>query len=293
MRTNGRTNGRKHGGVRAFLRSPFLVGVSLVAVLAGLSWLAGESLTSSIGQLLIAPAEARKARMGPEPMVRPPVSVFKAPAFVATPIPGLGVRPPAAAYRAAAIGPPRLEPAVLPPAKALPPKHRGPGFQPAKRAKGKGLRDTIKAGAREPPVASDAPMRRAASDFKGEGRAPVPLMATQVARRYAVFNRALEKLSKRSRRLKKDTTTASLPAEKKRDNAVADAGGAKQKRRLGGRLVGELLPPIGSFNANEVLALNLTAEELGKVRNAGYEPIANIELPEFGLTITRLKTPGV
>ena len=52
-----------------------------------------------------------------------------------------------------------------------------------------------------------------------------------------------------------------------------------------------MLPPIGSFRPNEVLAINLGAEGLAKVRAGNYEPVGTIELPEFGLTITRLKLP--
>ncbi len=55
--------------------------------------------------------------------------------------------------------------------------------------------------------------------------------------------------------------------------------------------MGELLPPIGSFRPNEVLAINLGAEGLAKVRAGNYKLVGKIELPEFGLTITRLAPP--
>jgi hypothetical protein len=54
---------------------------------------------------------------------------------------------------------------------------------------------------------------------------------------------------------------------------------------------GELLPPVGSFRSNEVLAINLSADGLNKARAGSYEVADRIDLPEFGLTITRLRPP--
>jgi subtilase family protein len=55
--------------------------------------------------------------------------------------------------------------------------------------------------------------------------------------------------------------------------------------------MGELLPPIGSFRTNEVLAINLSADGLGRVRDGSYQVVERIELPDFGLTLTRLRPP--
>lgn len=111
-------------------------------------------------------------------------------------------------------------------------------------------------------------------------------------RRRITFHRMLRKLSKHRRRLRGDATPESPPARRKRGGAGTDTGGARGvARRLGGRPVARLLPPIGSFRSNEVLAINLSPEGLAKVRDGSYEPVGEIELPEFGLTITRLRTP--
>jgi hypothetical protein len=67
---------------------------------------------------------------------------------------------------------------------------------------------------------------------------------------------------------------------------------APRTRRLGGRpFLGEMLPSVGSFRSNEVLAINLSAEDLGKAREGRYELVERIDLPELGLTISRLRTP--
>jgi hypothetical protein len=55
--------------------------------------------------------------------------------------------------------------------------------------------------------------------------------------------------------------------------------------------MGELLPPVGSFRSNEVLAINLSTEGLGKVRDGSYQVVEHIELPDFGLTLTRIRPP--
>src|SRR5262245_7863340 len=143
-----RTVGRTRCYVRVLLRSPRLVGISVIAILVGLSRLGGESWTSAIDQLVISPAEARKARTALEPKLRPTADVFDAPAFGLPLIAGPSVGP------SAALRPSRLEPAM--PAKVAPPKPRVTGLQPAKKARGRGLADTAKLPAREPAVGADA-----------------------------------------------------------------------------------------------------------------------------------------
>jgi hypothetical protein len=54
----------------------------------------------------------------------------------------------------------------------------------------------------------------------------------------------------------------------------------------------ELLPPVGTFRPNEVLAVNLSADALAKVRAGDYEVVEHIALPELGLTLTRLRPPA-
>ena len=81
---------------------------------------------------------------------------------------------------------------------------------------------------------------------------------------------------------------------KKDDNgADNDSGTAKQAGRgLGGRVVGALLPPAGSFRPNEVLAINLDLVSLAKAKQQNYEVIGHLPLPELGFTATRLRTPS-
>jgi hypothetical protein len=118
--------------------------------------------------------------------------------------------------------------------------------------------------------------------------------AQAAARAHTPFNRLVEKLSSRSRQAPQPAKPAATPqAGKPRENPVAAAGGAKAAvRRLGGRpSMGELLPPVGSFRTNEVLAINLSPEGLGQVRDGSYQVVERIELPDFGLALTRLRPP--
>jgi subtilisin family serine protease len=62
--------------------------------------------------------------------------------------------------------------------------------------------------------------------------------------------------------------------------------------RLGGRTVGELLPPIGTFKAREVLAVNLTADGLAKARADDFQVTGQTELPGLGITLTHLLPPA-
>jgi hypothetical protein len=82
------------------------------------------------------------------------------------------------------------------------------------------------------------------------------------------------------------------PAAKLRPRAVSSGAGAKSPRRpLGGRWIGELLPPIGTFRPREVLGINLSAAALAKAREAKYELVERVELPELGVVIDRLRPP--
>ena len=124
--------------------------------------------------------------------------------------------------------------------------------------------------------------------------APVQSQVLPAARAHTPFNRLVEKLSNRSRQAPQAPKPAAAPpAAKPRESPAAGAGGAKAAlRRLGGRPpMGELLPPVGSFRSNEVLAINLSTEGLGRVRDESYQVVERIELPDFGLTLTRLRPP--
>jgi subtilisin family serine protease len=74
----------------------------------------------------------------------------------------------------------------------------------------------------------------------------------------------------------------------------AEAGSRRQKAARGpqrGRPIAGLLPPIGSFRQNEVLAIDLGSESLAKVRAGNYRVLDRIELPELGMSVTRLAPP--
>jgi hypothetical protein len=73
-----------------------------------------------------------------------------------------------------------------------------------------------------------------------------------------------------------------------------DGEGDKQAARPGlGRSAGGMLPlaPTGSFRPNEVLAINLTPAGLKAARARNYKLIELVDLPRFGLKISRLEPP--
>jgi hypothetical protein len=70
-------------------------------------------------------------------------------------------------------------------------------------------------------------------------------------------------------------------------------GSLKQAGRpLGGRVVGELLPEPGTFQTNEVLAINISPSRLQKAVERQFKIIDKIELPALGVSVTRLETPA-
>jgi hypothetical protein len=107
------------------------------------------------------------------------------------------------------------------------------------------------------------------------------------AKAHISFHRLAEKLAghPRHRYWRRDLATQP-PGAKQRERIAAVTA-----PRLGARPVAELLPPVGTFKANEVLAINLTAAGLDQVRADGYQVVEHIGLPEFGLSITRLNPP--
>jgi hypothetical protein len=102
----------------------------------------------------------------------------------------------------------------------------------------------------------------------------------------------LERLPKSAIQQRKDSGGKAPAATKKADGAGAGSSRRRSTRgRLGGRPLAGLLPPIGSFRPNEVLAINIGSEGLAKVREGNYKVLGRTELPELGLTITRLAPP--
>jgi hypothetical protein len=82
------------------------------------------------------------------------------------------------------------------------------------------------------------------------------------------------------------------PSAKPRARPGSSGTGFKTaSRRLGARWTGELLPPIGTFRPREVLGINLSAAALAKAREAKYEVVEHVELPELGIVIDRLRPP--
>jgi len=91
-----------------------------------------------------------------------------------------------------------------------------------------------------------------------------------------------------------DKDSAKSKAAKKEDNAD-DAGGAKQPGKgLGTRgSAGILLPPPGSFRPNEVLAYNLTKDDLVKIEQHKFKILDKFELRSLNFSVTRLETPNI
>jgi subtilisin family serine protease len=247
-----------------------------LAVLAALALAAplpssGDHWAGRIGRHVVAPAEARKAPMR-GPAVHPSSGSFKIPAFAPPP----AVRTLPSAVKAPTFAPPPTPGRIVrgPADTARTPTFKPPGESSGWQASveidksGRGLHEASKDGAR-PAAGEHRPPRHDATDVK----------------------RNVEKASKPAGPLRKEANE-DAPAAKPGDSAATGARhGKSAHRRLGARPVGELLPPIASFRPNEVLAINLGAEGLARVRGGNYEPVGRIELPEFGLTITRLKLP--
>jgi hypothetical protein len=84
------------------------------------------------------------------------------------------------------------------------------------------------------------------------------------------------------------------PQAPKRVGEIAPAARASpgKGRILGGRPApGALLPPIGSFKPNEVLAINLNETALQAAVRNSFTVVENTELPALGLKITQLIAP--
>jgi hypothetical protein len=134
------------------------------------------------------------------------------------------------------------------------------------------VRPTPLPGAPKTPQAERVPPSLAPAE--GAGRPHKPL------------RRFLEKLAQ-----SRPPQAPAAPPGAKPSQTAEKSKPATRSRRLGGRLAGELLPPVGTFKPQEVLAIDLTAEALAKVRAADFEVVGRTELPGLGLTLTRLVAP--
>jgi hypothetical protein len=275
-----RTGGRRRGIAQTLsrFRRSFTVaalataGVAVPLPSGGDHWMAGLS------RHLVPLAEARKAPKRSSAVLRPGLAL-KLPAFppLLRELPAL--RPPAAAFKAPAFAPlpkPRRT-AALPPGIL-----KGPAFKlPGERAGAQTSTNGTWTAAVE---RRDRPSWNPRTD----------LASSEPERRHPSLRKMLEKLSKPAARRK--APQAEAPPSKRDDGAETGPTGrttttGKTRRRLGSRPVGELLPPIGSFRPNEVLAINLGPEGLAKVRAGNYKLVGQIDLPELGLTVARLEPP--
>jgi subtilase family protein len=341
-----RMGARKRGFLQGQLCSKGFLGLSLLVFLVGLFHLdiAGRSLGSVIAEIVVPPADARRAsareqrsfdsglRHPPAPVTLPAfvpsgrVPAFaplpQAPAFVpATRVPASAPSP--QAFAPAVPAPTLRQPATAPAFGAVPYARPTPsadvgtarglftGSKPVREesrrgTEGKRQGDVPHRVARAPLADTrvsnggwDAMVRPTAGAPTGERLAPLHPLPLQnlvqpAARAHMPFHRLVEKLSNRSRQAPPPAKPSAAPPTTRPREAVTGSGdaGKSAARRLGARPpMGELLPQVGSFRSNEVLAVNLSAGGLGKVREGSYQVVERIDLPDFGLTLTRLRLP--
>jgi subtilase family protein len=288
--------------------------------------IAGRSVGSHIAQLAFPPADARRdfARRARafDSDLRHPSAPVQLPAFASS----ARVPPVAPPFAPLPTAPPAFRQPAAAPAFGAPPNVRPTAPSDLRKPSGffaaaKPVRQESRSGKSElrggdgpqrtvrPPLADtrmmhggwDTMVRPAAGVQLGAahrraGLRPFPLQARALpaaARPPLPFHRLVEKLSNRPRQAPQPSRTAALPATKPRQGHAAGADGAKPElRRLGARPpMGEMLPTVGTFRSNEVLAINLSAEGASKVRDGRYEVVERVELPDFGLTLTRLRVP--
>ena len=306
MRTGARGRGFWQGRLRS-VRLKALRGFLALALLVGLSRMEidGQSLGGTVGGLLITPVEAHKARSK-----RPRAfkgggraRAFQAPVFPPLPhghafapsLPTKSPPPPPQGLAFKPSFPPHALPfgAPLPSPVKLPPPGRKAGSakivgeivgkiaglpqkvlppQPPLGGWDVLVRPTPLPGAPKAPLAKQTPPSLAPAEGAG--------------RPHKSLRRFLQKLGQRRPR----QAPVAAPGAKPRQTAEKSTRGARP-RRLGGRLVGELLPPVGTFKPQEVLAINLTAEGLAKARAGDFEVVGQTDLPGLGLTLTHLVPP--
>jgi hypothetical protein len=272
----------ERGFVWALLRSKCLcrcvLGVSLLALLAGLSRLevSGQNVGSYLGRLLVPPANARKSharwsRMGETRQLPGQFPAFRQ--FMSR-------RGSARHWHAARRAEPGSEPEVFGVSRTfwrVSRSHHGTRrgdatprpFVHEPRVEGRW--DAVVR-----PTATAAEPRRTEASFRFHHRIPEKL-AGRLRPHRAPDRGPYRRLDK----------TAAVPSPVKRSAVRARPG----PHRLGARMIGELLPPVGSYRSDEVLAINLSTADLGRARDRGYRLVERIDLPGFGIAISRLKPP--
>ncbi len=227
------------------------------------------------------------------PAFRPPAAV---PAFGAAP----HARVPARVDARIPSGFQAVSRAIREEARGLRTGRRSDAIPPHRQARSPTADANVVHGTRVAHGGWDAIIRPATEQQSGADRliprhsTPHQARVHPAARAHMPFHRLVEKLSSRSGRAPQPVKPTPAPAAAKaRERPVAGAAAAEAAfRRLGGRPpMGELLPAVGSFRSNEVLAINLSAEGLGRVAGGSYQVVERIELPDFALTLTRLRPP--
>jgi hypothetical protein len=285
LRSKARIAGK---ALRVFLALALLIGLSRMEI-------AGRSVGGTVGSLLIAPVEAHKSpsRLPRGFDRRGKFGVFQAPVFAplsagqafAPSLPTKGVPPP-----------PKLPAFQLPPPpQALPPMADRP--LPVKLPSPRPVLGTAKAPMGK--IAGLPPQKVPQLPVGGWDALVKPVSGTPTALPSLSpdggaglprksFRRLLEKFKQPGAR----QAPVSAPATKPRETAEKSKTSPPAPRRLGGRAVGELLPPVGTFKAEEVLAINLTPEGLAKARAGDFEVVGQTELPGLGITLTHLLPPA-
>jgi subtilase family protein len=324
-----RMHARKRGFLLVALRSKGLLSLSLLGLLVGLSQvhIAGRSAGSFIAQLVFPPADARRSSRGPgsfDSDLRHPSAPVQLPAFAPSGrAPGFAPLPQTRAFTPPAPPSAFRQPAAAPPFGTVPHVRAAApaevGKPPGLFAASKLVREAsriVKAERRDGDALhrmGRAPLADTQVVHGGWGAIVRPTTRTQPGADRLVsqppiaiqpqvqptgkppltFHRLVEKLSNRPKQTPQPARTAATPAQKPSQGTPAGTGGVKPTgHRLGSRPpMGELLPQVGTFRSNEVLAINLSADGLGKVRDGSYQVVERIELPDFGLTLTRLRLP--
>jgi hypothetical protein len=300
-----RTGAQGRGFLQVGLRSKVLWGLGL-ALLVGLSRLeiAGQSVGGAVGRLLVARAEAHKA---PSKLPRRLDGRGRAGVFRALELPPLPHAPAFAPFLPATglAPPPQISAFQLPPLAhaahtwARIPRRPWAKPHPSGWEAGRGKVASRGDAAASPPPHTplnaggwDALVRQAPRAPK---MPPPPVQATPsvaAAQAVATPRKSFRRLSEKRTQRRARRAPAAAADVKPRESADKTAAGARHPpRRLGGRSIGELVPPVGSFKPEEVLAVNLTAEGLAKARASGYQVVGQTGLPGLGLTLTHLAPP--
>ncbi|MBO0763431.1 MAG: S8 family serine peptidase [Hyphomicrobiaceae bacterium] len=293
--------------LRKSSRSRRVLGLATVALLAGLSRLelAGQNIGTYLARLLVSPADAGKSSSrlartggfhGRQSSAGSHIQQFLP--FRQLPSPRPAPTPSASPPTSPSIQMVRLPPGTHPapdffgvaPTVWSPPGSSnsiGPGGdvpRPTAHEVAARWDTTIRPGALTREAERLAPFLHATQLTPGQQRRLAsPHLRSHLERLH------LEKLSGRRQPSKGTTAPPAATPGAGRDIAAGEAKPAP--RRLGRRIIGELLPPVGSYRSNEVLAVNLSPEGLARARENNYQLVGRIDLPEFGLILSRLRPP--